>query len=111
MNYEFNKENFDHIMEEFVKLDSKTKRDKIIEDLKFLIAYQSKLCSVNNTDFSLIFNKEMADLNQDNVSEKDFLEALYAYVYILKSANLQFINSVSKSLTELGTMLQQGSDY
>ena len=105
MNYEFNKENFDQIMEEFVKLDDETKRNKIIEDVKFLIAYQGKLCSINNANFNLIFNKEISDLNNKNVSEKDFLEALYAYIYILKSSNLQFVNSVSKSLTELGTML------
>ena len=94
MDYSFNKDNFDQIMAEFVKLDNKTKRDKIIEDLKFLIAYQGKLCSVNNSEFNLIFNKEISDLKNDNVSEKDFLEALFAYVYILKSSNIQFINSV-----------------
>ena len=99
MDYSFNKDNFDQIMAEFVKLDNKTKRDKIIEDLKFLIAYQGKLCSVNNSEFNL---------KNDNVSEKDFLEALFAYVYILKSSNIQFINSVSKKFQELGTMMMQG---
>ena len=53
MEYEFNKENFDKIMDEFVKLNTDLKRSKIIEELKFLIAYQSKLCMLNNSDFEV----------------------------------------------------------
>ena len=107
MNYEFNKENFDNIMNKYIKLDTQTKRDKIIEDIKFLIAYQSKLCAVNNVGFDLIFNKEISDLNNSNVNEDDFLEALYAYLYILKSADMHFISSVTQKFSELGTLLQQ----
>ena len=53
MEYEFSKENFDKIMDEFVKLNTDLKRSKIIEEIKFLIAYQSKLCMLNNSDFEV----------------------------------------------------------
>ena len=104
MNYEFNKENFDKIMDEFVQLDNITKRDKIIEEIKFLIAYQSKLCMLNNSNFDLIYNKEISDLNSEDVEEDDFLEALFAYIYILKSAEFQYVNSLASRLLELNNM-------
>jgi hypothetical protein len=104
MEYEYNKENFDKIMEEFVKLNINLKRSKIIEELKLLIAYHSKLCMLNNTDFNIMYNKEMGDLNSDNVNEKDFLEALYAYLYILKSADLKFVNSLTNKLLEISNL-------
>ena len=104
MEYEFSKENFDKIMEEFVKLNTDLKRSKIIEELKFLIAYQSKLCMLNNSDFEVMYNKEIGDLNANNVNEKDFLEALYAYLYILKSADFTFVNSLTNKLLELDNL-------
>ena len=104
MEYEFNKESFDKIMDEFVKLNTDLKRSKIIEEIKFLITYQSKLCMLNNSDFEAIYNKEIGDLNTNNVNEKDFLEALYAYLYILESANFKFVNSLTNKLLELNNL-------
>ncbi len=101
MEYEFNKENFDKIMEEFVKLNNNLKRSKIIDEIKFLIAYQSKLCMLNDTNFDVMYNKEIGDLKSETVNEKDFLEALYAYLYILKSADFQFVNSLTAKLLDL----------
>ena len=49
-------------------------------------------------------NKEIGDLNSDNVNEKDFLEALYAYLYILKSADFKFVNSLTNKLLELNNL-------
>ena len=37
MKYEFNNENLDKIMQDFGKLTLSSKKEKIIEDLKFLI--------------------------------------------------------------------------
>lgn len=104
MEYDFNKENFDKIMEEFVKLNIDLKRNKIIDEIKFLIAYQSKLCMLNQSNFELMYNKEIGDLKSGNVSEKDFLEALYAYLYILKSADFKFVDSLANRLLELNNM-------
>ena len=101
MNDEFNKQNFDILMEKFVQLDTKLKQDKIIEEIKFLIAYQTKLCMLNQAEFDIMYNKEISDINGENVSEKDFLEALYAYLYILKSANFKFVDSLANRLSEL----------
>ena len=101
MNYEYNEENFNKIIEEFTKLNNDLKRKKIIEDLQFLILYQSKLCMLNNTEFNIMHNREMDDINFDKVEEKDFLEALYAYIYILKSANFKFVSSLTNKLSEL----------
>lgn len=101
MQYEFNKENFDKLMHEYVKLNLKTQRDKIIEEIKYLIAYETKLCMMNGVNFEVIYNKEISDLQGRNVSEKDFLEAVYAYIYILKSVHNEVITSLSQKIMEL----------
>lgn len=104
MKYEFTKENFDEIMKEFVKLNMNLKRQKIIDEIKFLIAYKTKLCMLNNCKFDIIYNKEIGDLNTNDVNEKDFLEALYAYLYILRSADFKFVNSLTDKLLELNDL-------
>lgn len=101
MDYSFNKENFDKLMKQFVLLDLNEQRQQIIDDLKYIIAIQSKLCEINNSNFDILYNKEISDLKQEQVSEKDFLEAVYAYLYILKSGNYNFVNSTINKLASI----------
>ena len=40
------------------------------------------------------YNKEIDDLKKNVVDEKDFLEAVYAYLYILKNGHFNFVESI-----------------
>ena len=98
MKYEFNNENLDKIMQDFGKLTLSSKKEKIIEDLKFLIDYQAKLCELNNKRLNSIDSKDIEFFNSKLSSEDDFLDTIYTYLYILKSANYDFINALSQNI-------------
>ncbi len=104
--YEFNKENFDKIINEFQKLNTDTKKEKIIEDLKFLINYQTKLCELNNKKMNVIESKEINAFNPKISNENDFLKVVYAYLYMLKNANYEFICALSKNIMNINDIWQ-----
>ena len=107
MKYEFNNENLDKIMQDFGKLTLSSKKEKIIEDLKFLIDYQAKLCELNNKRLNSIDSKDIEFFNSKLSSEDDFLDTIYTYLYILKSANYDFINALSQNMMQIIDMWQQ----
>ena len=107
MKYEFNNENLDKIMQDFGKLTLSSKKEKIIEDLKFLIDYQAKLCELNNKRLNSIDSKDIEFFNSKLSSEDDFLGTIYTYLYILKSANYDFINALSQNMMQINDMWQQ----
>ena len=107
MKYEFNNENLDKIMQDFGKLTLSAKKEKIIEDLKFLIDYQAKLCELNNKRLNSIDSKDIEFFNSKLSSEDDFLDTIYTYLYILKSANYDFINALSQNMMQINDMCQQ----
>lgn len=107
MKYEFNNENLDKIMQDFRKLTLSSKKEKIIEDLKFLIDYQAKLCELNNKRLNSIDSKDIEFFNSKLSSEDDFLDTIYTYLYILKSANYDFINALSQNMMQINDMWQQ----
>ena len=65
-------------------LDLNGKRDKLINELKVMIVVLEKICIDNKIKYREIKSKEILDLNKDNVSEEDYLEALFVYVEYLK---------------------------
>ncbi len=97
----FSNNYFNELMSDFVKLDNETKRKNIIKEIKKLISYEILLCQYNNTKIDLLYNKEIKDLDNIPLSEKDFLEGLFAYIYILKYANNEYIKSEAKKINEL----------
>lgn len=107
MKYEFNNENLDKIMQDFGNLTLSSKKEKIIEDLKFLIDYQAKLCELNNKRLNSIDSKDIEFFNSKLSSENDFLDTIYTYLYILKSANYDFINALSQNMIQINDMWQQ----
>lgn len=106
MKYEFNKENLDKLINDFDKLSTEIKKEKIIEDLVFLINYQSKLCELNNKQVASIDSKEITYFNPKMSSEDEFLKVLYSYIYILKSANYDFINALIKNMKNINDIWQ-----
>ncbi len=102
MNYEFNKQNFDKIMDQFIHLDLFEQRKQIIEDLKYAITIEQKLCDLNSLNFDSLYNQEVSYLKKEEDSEKEFLKIVYAYLYILKNGHYNFVNSTIKKLMNDG---------
>ena len=81
---ELNK-SFNDYVDEFKKLSIGEKRNELIESVKELIAGFEFLANQDNVKLHYLKNKEILDLNNDIVSEDDFLEAAIVYVEVAKN--------------------------
>lgn len=77
-------EEYNRLIELFTKLDTTSKREQIIEDIKVMIAILQKICNDRNIYYEPLLNKELLDLKNNPLSEDDYLEALYVYLCWLK---------------------------
>lgn len=77
-------EKFDLLVENYKKLPLEYKREKLIYEMKEMIALYVKIASEYNIPINLLKSKEILDLNNDNYTEEDYIEALYVYFYVLK---------------------------
>lgn len=95
---EVQKEAFSGLMEYYKLLPLQNKRIEIINELEELIAYYSKICTRFGVMPDMMLNKEMLNINRDNITEEEFLHALFAYLNTLQDISAQFINKVCDTL-------------
>lgn len=72
------------IVDAYLKLNKNSKREKLLYEIKVIIAVLQKICDDRGIVYSQIHSREILDLNSDDVSEEDYLEALFVYVTFLK---------------------------
>ena len=77
-------EEYNHYINEFVNLNVEDKREEIVNKLKELIATLEVIAKKLNDSQPALLNREMIDLNQEDVSEEDYLEAVFAYLISLE---------------------------
>ncbi len=75
---------YNEYIKSFVGLDTYEKQTIIIEKLKEIIAVLSSNLASKGFDYQPLLNREMADLNKENVSDDDYLEAIFAYLISLE---------------------------
>lgn len=92
---EVQKEAFGGLMEYYKLLPIENKRNEIINELEELISYYSKICTQFGIMPDMVLNKEMLNINRSNITEDEFLHAIYAYLNTLQDVSAQFINKMS----------------
>ena len=97
---EVEKEAFGALIEYYKVLPSDTKKIEIINQVQELISCYSKICTKFGIMTNMSLNKEMLNLNNPDLSEDDFLNALYAYLNALQDITAQFINKVSNVIKD-----------
>ena len=95
---EIEKQAFTGLMEYYKKLPIENKRSEIINELEELISDYSKICSKMDVMPNMMLNKEMLNINRKNITEEEFLHALYAYINTLEDISSQFINKICDKL-------------
>ena len=93
---EVQKEAFSGLMEYYKLLPIQNKRDEIISVLEELISNYSKICTKFDVMPNMMLNKEMLNINRKNITEEEFLHALFAYLNALQDISAQFINRMSE---------------
>ena len=93
---ELQKEAFSGLMEYYKLLPKETKRKEIIDELEELISNYSKICTQFGVMPNMMLNKEMLNINRKNITEDEFLHALFAYLNTLQDISAQFIDKMSE---------------
>lgn len=75
------------LISSFVELPTEEKPKEIIEILKENIAMVNDLCHKFGVQTEIVLNREMVDVQTDNVTIDDYYEAIFAYIKSLQDAN------------------------
>jgi len=92
---EVQKEAFSGLMEYYKLLPTQNKRDEIVSMLEELISYYSKICSKFGVMPDMALNKEILNIKRDDLTEDEFLHAVFAYLNTLQDISAQFIDRMS----------------
>ena len=82
---------FNEYINEFKKLDINLKRDEFIRSLKEFLAVISVLANNEGIETTFLKNNEILDLQKENVTEDDFLEAAMVYLENAKNTIGEFL--------------------
>lgn len=84
---------FNDYINEYKKLNIVEKREEYISALKELIVLFEGFASIDNIKLEYLKNNEILDLNKDDVSEDDFLEAALVYLEVSKDIIGQYLTA------------------
>ena len=93
---EVQKEAFSGLMEYYKLLPIQNKRDEIISVLEELISNYSKICTKFGVIPNMSLNKEILNIKREDITEDEFLPALFAYLNSLQDISAQFIDRMSE---------------
>lgn len=85
------KEIFKEYVEAFKDLHEEEKKSVLINSVKELIGVFDELSKSDNISLEYVQSNEILDLNQESVSNSDFLEALFVYLEVSKDIIGQYI--------------------
>jgi len=92
---EVEKQAFSGLMEYYKLLPTQTKRDEIVGILEELISNYSKICTKFGVMPNMSLNKEILNIKRNDLTEDEFLHALFAYLNTLEDISSQFIDKMS----------------
>lgn len=91
-------ESFNEYVLAFKKMPLDKKKEMVNKEMKKTLAFIEKLKQDFNIKKDILFNREILDLNQKNVSDEDFVEAMFVYVYSIQESLALYFNEISKFL-------------
>ncbi len=98
---EVEKEAFGGLIEYYKRLPIDIKRKEVIDGIEEIISNYSKICTKFGIMPNMILNKEMLNVNRKNITEDEFLDALYAYLNSLEDVSAQFIDKMSNIIENI----------
>lgn len=75
---------FEELVNSYKALPIDEKRNKLLLEMKTLVAVFDNICDEQNIPHEEIKSKEILDLNNGLESESDYLESLFVYLEYLK---------------------------
>ena len=87
---------FNHYIEEVKKLDISSKRNELIESIKQLIGIFETLALEEGVELHYLKSREILNLNKQNVSEDEFIEASLVYLEVAKNVIGEYLYNTEK---------------
>ena len=91
-------ETFNEYIEAYKKLPLQKKKQMANEEVKKLLAFIEKANKDLNLNDTILFNRDILDFNSATVTDDDFVEAMFVYIYSIREALSIYFNTVSKIL-------------
>lgn len=84
---------FDEVLINYKNMSVADKRMKIIDNVKYMIAFLEKICDEKKINYRKISSREVLDLKNGYESEDDYLEGLFVYINVLKEMLGSYLNN------------------
>ena len=91
---------FDRYIEAYTKLSESDKKSEIVSKLREMISNYGLINKKLGRECELLVNKELADLNNNPLDEKDFLEGVFVYIHTLEDEVSSLINYLLEGRNE-----------
>ena len=92
---EIQKEAFSGLMEYYKLLPTQKKREEIVFVIEELISSYSEICTKFGVMTDMSLNKEILNIKRADLTEDEFLHALFAYLNALQDVSSQFMDRMS----------------
>lgn len=89
-------ENFNNYIDKYKGLPLKEKKLLVENQIKELIAVLNALNEKYDRNPKILFNREILDLEKEDVSEEDFVEAMFVYSYSIKELIASLVDDFGK---------------
>ena len=89
-------EKFDKFIEAYTNLSIDDKRKEIIDKLKSMITNCMLINQKLGREHELLINRELIDLKEIPLTEKDFLEGVFVYIHTLDDGINDLLNYIIK---------------
>lgn len=89
---------FNEYVEKYKLLPLQEKKNIVNKETKELLAFIEKAKKDININDEILFNREILDLNNDNISDDDFVEAMFVYIHAIRESLGKYFNEISKIL-------------
>lgn len=93
-------EEFNNLVELYKRMSNKEKKDALIKEFKINLAAVEKLNNDLGINHELIMNRELLDIDKDNVTDDDYLEAYFVYLHMINDSILTFAEKISNEFYE-----------
>lgn len=91
---------FDEYIEAYTRLTEGDKKSEIVSKLREMISNYALISKNVGQNHELLINKELADLSNIPLGEKDFLEGVFVYIHTLEDEVSSLINYLLEGRNE-----------
>lgn len=90
-------EKFDKYIEAYTKLSIDDKKKEVIEKLRNMISNYELINRKLGREHELLINRELIDLKEIPLTEKDFLEGIFVYIHTLDDEVSELLSYLLKN--------------